>query len=197
MGSLRSSSACHPRRGLFITRTGPPTWTRRFSHVRADLKNVDKHEELRAPKKRHGARDVGPWVGRGKYAVVDLRAEGPPVKKGQKKSMRVFPTRHSIVELFKEFLNTEEGVFESIRRNFDAMHGELGKTIFDGVRSLHARYRVETMNFAKRVLVPIIALRDHAAFDPLDPELHYEHADFKNKDAVDETANEASGFTSD
>ena len=126
--------------------------------------------------------------------MVDLRAEGPPVKKGQKKSTWVFPTRHSIVEPFKEFLNTEEGVFESIRRNFDAhVYGELGKTIFDGVRSLHAPdIAFETMNFAKRVLVPIIALRDHAAFDPLDPELHYEHADFKNKDVVDETANEAS-----
>ena len=170
--------------------------TKEFSYTYGyDLKNVDMHEELRAPKKRHREYATSnAWVGSGKYAVVDLRAEGPPVKKGQKKSTWVFPTRHSIVEPFKEFLNTEEGVFESVRRNFDAhVYGELGKTIFDGVRSLHAPdIAFETMNFAKRVLVPIIALRDHAAFDPLDPELHYEHADFKNKDVVDETANEAS-----
>jgi hypothetical protein len=170
--------------------------TKEFSYTYGyDLKNVDRHEELRARKKRH--RDYATssaWVGSGKYAVVDLRAEGPPVKKGQKKSTWVFPTRHSILEPFKDFLVTGEGVFESIRSNFDAhVYGELGKTIFDGVRSLHAPdIAFETMNYAKRVLVPIIALRDHAAFDPLDPELHYEHADFKNKDVVDETANEAS-----
>ena len=34
MGSLRSSSACHPRRGLFITRTGPPIWTRKSFRTR-------------------------------------------------------------------------------------------------------------------------------------------------------------------
>ena len=134
--------------------------TKEFSYTYGyDLKNVDMHEELRAPKKRHREYATSnAWVGSGKYAVVDLRAEGPPVKKGQKKSTWVFPTRHSIVEPFKEFLNTEEGVFESVRRNFDAhVYGELGKTIFDGVRSLHAPdIAFETMNFAKRVLCRLL-----------------------------------------
>ena len=126
--------------------------------------------------------------------MVDLRAEGPSLKEAQKMRTWFFPTRNSIVEPGKEFFNTEKGISDSIRKSFDVhVCGELGKTIFDGVRSLHAPdIAFETTNYAKRVLVPIIALRDHAAFDPLDPELKFEHAGVKNKDVVNETADNAS-----
>ena len=160
-----------------------------------DLKSIHRYKELRGGKKRHGEYATSSaWVGRGNYAVVDLRAEGPSLKEAQKMRTWFFPTRNSIVEPFKEFFNTEKGISDSIRKSFDVhVCGELGKTIFDGVRSLHAPdIAFETTNYAKRVLVPIIALRDHAAFDPLDPELKFEHAGVKNKDVVDETADNAS-----
>jgi len=152
------------------------------------LKNVDYHLELRAPKRLHRKYQLSSaFVGRGRYAVIDLRAESPF---GKEHNTWVFPTRNSIVEPFKEFLT--ENSFEQIKENFDAhVHGELGKTIFDGVRSLYVPdIAFETMNYAKRVLVPIIALRDHAEFDPLDPALEFVN---KNGEAIgDETKNEAS-----
>ena len=160
-----------------------------------DLKSIHRYKELRGgEEKAWGVRDVECMGWAWELCRGRFKSRRPIVEGSSEDEDVVFPTRNSIVEPFKEFFNTEKGISDSIRKSFDVhVCGELGKTIFDGVRSLHALdIAFETTNYAKRVLVPIIALRDHAAFDPLDPELKFEHAGVKNKDVVNETADNAS-----
>eukprot|EP00899_Mesostigma_viride_P009408 jgi/Mesvir1/18469/Mv14320-RA.1 len=103
------------------------------------------------------------WISAGRYAVVDLSA-GPCVF-GSKKSSPGSVAPSSLPHLYMVPDNIRNSPHQAA-----LFQGHLSSVIVQAVQHLFAPdIRIQTLDFAHRVLVPIMVLRNHHDFNPLTP----------------------------